>query len=82
MWGGGGFSSTGVYTCVSSDNGRSWDVDRQVVLVETGTEFVDGYPDSVALPDGSVYAVYGFHGASAIGGTRFYPEAPSLDGAP
>ena len=72
--GGGGFAQTGVFAAVSRDNGRTWDVEHQVCLVDTGTEVVDGYPSAVALPDGSVYAVYGFQGARAIGGTRFHPR--------
>jgi len=71
--GGGGFERTGMYACVSRDNGQRWDAEHQVALVGAGTEFVDGYPSAVALPDGSVYAVYGVDGASAIGGTRFHP---------
>jgi len=70
--GGGGFAQTGVFACVSRDNGRTWDANHQVCLVDAGTEVVDGYPSAVALPDGSVCAVYGFHGARAIGGTRFH----------
>jgi hypothetical protein len=71
---GGGFPSTGVYGCVSRDNGQTWDAAHQACLFDAGTEFVDGYPSAVALPDGSVYAVYGFHGARAIGGVRFHPR--------
>jgi len=71
--GGGEFTRTGVFACVSRDNGQSWDSQHQVMLVDAGTEFVDGYPSAVALPDGTVYAVYTFHGASAIGGSRFHP---------
>ena len=76
--GGGGFDRTGVFACVSRDNGHTWQVRHQVMLLDGGTEFVDGYPCAVALPDGSVYAVYGFHGASAIGGTRFHPGFPDF----
>jgi hypothetical protein len=76
--GGGGFAQTGVFACVSRDNGRTWDTEYQVCLVDAGTEVVDGYPSAVALPDGSVYAVYGFHGARAIGGTRFHPRQPDF----
>ena len=76
--GGGGFTQTGVFACVSRDNGRTWDVEHQVCLVDAGTEVVDGYPSAVALPDGSVYAVSGFHGARAIGGTRFHPRQPAF----
>ena len=49
-------------------------------LVEAGTEIVDGYPSAVALLDGSVYAVYVFHGASTVGGTRLHPKSPEFGG--
>jgi len=52
------------------------------MLLDAGTEIVDGYPSAVALPDGTVYAVYTFHGSSAIGGTRFHPAHPSFDRQP
>ncbi len=68
-----GWPRTGMYACVSRDHGQSWDAQHQVMLLDAGTETLDGYPTAVPLPDGSVYTVYGFHGASAIGGTRFHP---------
>jgi len=76
--GAGGFTRTGVFACVSRDNGQSWDTQHQVMLVDTGTETVDGYPSAVALPDGTVYALYTFHGSSAVGGTRFHPAHPDF----
>ncbi len=75
-----GFETTGLWACVSRDNGATWDVGHQVPLVETGDEFFDGYPGAVALPDGSVYVVYGFHGANSFGGTRFHPMNPDFGG--
>ena len=76
---GGGFPETGVFACVSRDHGQTWDTEHQVMLVDGGGEMVGGYPSAVALPDGSVYAVYALgacHGARhrEIGGTRFHPR--------
>lgn len=53
------FPTTGMYACVSRDNGQSWDVKHQAMIRDNGTAVVDGYPQAVALPDGSVFAVYG-----------------------
>lgn len=73
--GGGEFKRTGVYACVSDDNGRTWDAGRQVCLRDTRTDTVDGYPCVASLPDGSVYGVYGFReDGPALGGTRFHPR--------
>jgi hypothetical protein len=52
------FPSTGIFACVSRDNGRTWDVGHEAQLRDNGPTRVDGYPQAVALPDGSVYAVY------------------------
>jgi carboxypeptidase Q len=52
------FPSTGVFASVSRDNGRTWDIAHEATLRDTGTRRVDGYPQAVALADGSVYTVY------------------------
>jgi len=77
--GAGAFARTGIFACVSRDHGRTWDARNQSMLVDCGTEVVDGYPSSAALPDGAVYTVYGFHGSSAIGGTRFRARGPQSE---
>lgn len=69
----GGFNRTGMYACVSRDNGQSWDTEHQVVLRDTGNAQGPDYPTAVALPDGSVYTVYGLMLPSAFAGTRFHP---------
>jgi Neuraminidase (sialidase) len=53
------FPTTGMYACLSRDNGQSWDIEHQAMIRDNGSAFVDGYPQAVALPDGSVFAVYG-----------------------
>jgi len=73
--GGGGFPETGVFACVSRDHGQTWDTQHQVMLMNGGGEMVGGYPSAVALPDGSVYAVYALGACYLeIGGTRFHPR--------
>ena len=82
------FPSTGVFACVSRDNGRTWDVEHEALLRDTATTRVDGYPQAAALPDGSVYAVYVLElflprrsgseitsapRRTAVGGTHFSP---------
>ena len=52
------FPTTGMYACVSRDNGQSWEAEHQAMIRDNGSAFVDGYPQAVALPDGSVFAVY------------------------
>ena len=70
----GDFERTGIYACVSRDNGQTWDTDHQVAVFDAGHEVVDGYPKAVALPDGAVYTVYGCQGGKVVGGTRFDPR--------
>jgi hypothetical protein len=86
----GEFGSTGVFSCVSRDNGRTWDANHQAILRDNGANRVDGYPQAVALADGSVYTVYSISlsnpegrgerfrrasgGFSVVGGTRFTPS--------
>jgi len=68
----------GVYACVSRDHGQTWDTEHQVPVHDTNREKLDGYPDTVALPDGTVYTAYGFHGAKSLGATRFDPRHPDF----
>ena len=68
------FSHTGAVACVSRDNGHTWESGHELLIHDCGSTTVDGYPSAVALPDGSVFAVYGHPGASALTGTRFGPR--------
>lgn len=74
------WSESGICAAVSRDNGRTWDAEHQVLLRSAGKAWIDGYPYAVALPDGSVYVVYGFEGAAMLGGTRFSPEDEAFGG--
>jgi Neuraminidase (sialidase) len=73
--GGGEFAHTGIFAGVSRDHGHTWDTGHQVMLFDGGAEPVDGYPAAIALPDGSVYAVFSGPGCSFIGGVRFHPRS-------
>ena len=74
---------TGMYACVSRDNGRSWDSGRQVAVFDNDWKYVDGYPMARPMPDGSVYTVFAAtfladeekaeDAVSAIYGVRFHP---------
>ena len=74
----GNFKRTGMYACVSRDNGQTWDTEHQVAIFDAGQQIVDGYPKAIALADGTVYTVYGCRGAKVIGGTRFDPRHPDF----
>jgi len=50
-------------------------VKHQAVIRDNGNAFVDGYPQAVALPDGSVFTVYGLL-LSAPGGTGAWKGLP------
>jgi len=76
----------GVRACLSSDQGRTWDVDNEIVIrMDGGTAagkprvVADedlGYPTSVQLADGSMLTVY-YHNADGsncfIAGTFWTP---------
>jgi hypothetical protein len=76
--GGGEFTHTGLCACVSRDHGQTWNVDHQVVIHDGGSEWVDGYPCAVTLPDGTVIATYGFYHTGCIAATRFDPRHPDF----
>jgi sialidase-1 len=47
----------GEYACVSRDNGKTWDIENQI-MIHAGTDWDLGYPASVQLDDGSIFTVY------------------------
>jgi hypothetical protein len=51
----------GVRASISRDGGKSWDVDREIVLRSDGGSHDLGYPSSVLLSDGRVLTVYWFN---------------------
>ena len=68
----------GVRACLSSDNGKTWDMDNEIVIRMDGgtpdaqpTKVISkdlGYPVSVQLADGRVFTVYYFN----PGGSNFF----------
>ena len=52
------YQPMGVRACVSRDGGRTWDIDREIVLRNDGVNGDLGYPVSIELDNGEVLAVY------------------------
>jgi len=48
----------GVRACISRDEGKTWDLENEIVLYTRGTGSDLGYPCSVQLPDGSVFTAW------------------------
>ena len=47
----------GERACLSSDGGKTWDVEN-AIEIKSAVNSDLGYPASVELPDGSIYTVY------------------------
>jgi hypothetical protein len=56
----------GVRACLSSDGGRTWDIEREIVLRDDGGSRDLGYPSTAELPDGTLLTVYYFHGEDGV----------------
>lgn len=64
----------GIRACVSSDHGKTWDIEHEYILRDDGSSRDLGYPCSVQLEDGSIFTVYYIHqddGIRHIAGTRW-----------
>lgn len=48
----------GQRACLSSDEGRTWDLKNEIVLVDNAPDGDLGYPASVQLADGTILTVY------------------------
>lgn len=48
----------GIRACISRDEGRTWDIDREIILRDDLHSSNLGYPTAIALEDGSVFTVY------------------------
>ncbi len=67
----------GVRACVSGDDGRTWDMAREIVLRADGGSRDIGYPSTAQLADGTLVTVYYIHGQDGvrhIGATRWTLE--------
>ena len=56
----------GVRACLSEDGGRTWDVEREIVLRDDGIDTDMGYPSSLELDDGRILTVYYWHGEDGV----------------
>ena len=48
----------GVRACISRDEGRTWDVRKELVIRNDGVGPDVGYPSSVQAPDGTIFTAY------------------------
>ncbi|MEO7653051.1 MAG: sialidase family protein, partial [Bryobacteraceae bacterium] len=55
----------GVRACISRDGGKTWDIDKEMVLRADGGTSDLGYPSVVELPEGGVFSVYWFNNEKA-----------------
>jgi len=58
----------GVRACLSSDEGKTWDLKNEIVIRDDGMHADLGYPSSAEIEPSRILAVYYFHDGS---GTRF-----------
>jgi sialidase-1 len=56
----------GIRACFSDDGGRTWDIEREVVLRDDGASRDLGYPSTAELADGTLVTVYYFHGEDGV----------------
>jgi hypothetical protein len=58
----------GVRGCISTDEGKTWDIKDEIIIRADGLNGDLGYPGSVELSDGKILTAYYFHDAN---GTRY-----------
>jgi sialidase-1 len=58
----------GIRACISTDEGKTWDLKNEIIIRNDGLHGDLGYPSSIELDDGKILTVYYFHDAN---GTRF-----------
>ena len=51
----------GVRACLSEDEGRTWDVENEIVIRDDGIDRDMGYPSSQQMADGSILTVHYWH---------------------
>lgn len=67
----------GIRACLSSDDGQTWDIEREFVLRDDGASRDIGYPSTAQLDDGTLVTVYYIHGQDGIrhiACTRWRPD--------
>lgn len=67
-----------MYVVASYDNGETWDMANRKVIRDDFPNWDIGYPSSVLMPDGRVFAVYYFNMFDRyfIAGSTFRWERP------
>ncbi|MGD9099424.1 MAG: sialidase family protein [Anaerolineae bacterium] len=56
----------GVRACVSVDDGKTWDIEHEIVLRDDGESRDVGYPSTAQVADGGLVTVYYIHGQDGI----------------
>lgn len=56
----------GIRASISTDGGKTWDIENEYILREDGGSRDLGYPCTTQLEDGSLYTVYYIHGEDGI----------------
>jgi hypothetical protein len=56
----------GVRATLSHDDGKTWDIGREIVLRDDGLHRDLGYPASIQLEDDRILTIYYFHGEDGI----------------
>jgi len=51
----------GVRACLSTDGGRTWDMEHEHILRDDGKNVDVGYPSTAHLADGTLVTVYYIH---------------------
>lgn len=61
-------SPMGIRACLSRDGGKSWDIDREIVLRADGFGAGSdlGYPITTLLPEGTLATIYYFNGVDNV----------------
>jgi sialidase-1 len=66
----------GIRACLSADQGRTWNLEREIIFRHQGATGDLGYPYTIQLADGSLYTVYYYNDAATdchIEGVRYRP---------
>jgi hypothetical protein len=65
----------GIRGCFSNDNGKTWDINKEVVIRNDFINWDTGYPESIQMPGGKVLTVYYYNlfGKYYLGGTFWKP---------
>lgn len=66
----------GIRACFSNDNGKTWDINSEIILRRDFTNWDIGYPESLEMTDGEVMTIYYFNlfGKYFLGSTFWKPK--------